>query len=136
MGENFGFMLHSPLERSKKTAEIIMDHHSCSYMELPQLREIDLYSMQGLLKHEGKEKFGPVYSDWQKRPHELMIDNHAPVRFKKSALICLESIVLIRELWYRGSLAWQTILSDEHHDASCILVVAHNAVNQVLISVV
>eukprot|EP00210_Caulerpa_lentillifera_P000283 g276.t1 len=117
MGENFGFMLHSPLERSKKTAEIIMDYHNCLFMELPQLREIDLYSMQGLLKHEGKERFGPVYTDWQRRPHELMIDNHAPVR----------------ELWYRASLAWQTILSDEHHDASCILVVAHNAVNQALI---
>lgn len=102
MGENFGFMLHSPLERSKKTAEIIMDHHSCPYMELPQLREIDLYSMQGLLKHEGKEKFGPIYTDWQKRPHELMIDNHAPVRFEKLVLFVQKGLGLLGSYGIEG----------------------------------
>ena len=79
-GENFDLMLHSPLARSKKTAEIIWSHRSNDTGEVPQLREIDLYSLQGLLKHEGKEKFGEVYKDWQRRPHALMLDGHAPVR--------------------------------------------------------
>ena len=39
--------------------------------------------------------------------------------------------LISRELWFRASLAWQTILGQSHSNASCILVVAHNAVNQV-----
>lgn len=79
-GENFDLMLYSPLERSKRTAEIIWTDRPMPSLELPQLREIDLYALQGLLKEEGKERFGETYREWQKRPHELTINNHAPVR--------------------------------------------------------
>ena len=80
MGENFDIMMCSPLARSKRTAEIIWSDRKNPSIEVPQLREIDLYSLQGLLKHEGKERFGDIYKVWQKRPHELEIDGHAPVR--------------------------------------------------------
>lgn len=36
----------------------------------------------------------------------------------------------VRELWYRGSLAWQQVLAGAPESASKILVVAHNAINQ------
>jgi hypothetical protein len=39
----------------------------------------------------------------------------------------------VLELWYRASLAWQTILLDADV-RTCALVVAHNAVNQALIA--
>lgn len=38
-----------------------------------------------------------------------------------------------RELWYRASLAWRTIL-ETPEDCDTLLVVAHNAVNQALIA--
>lgn len=93
---------------------------------------------QGLLKNEGKAKFGEEFSKWQKQADVFSIDGHAPVR----------------ELWYRASLAWQDILnpstavtgssSDDGSGGSmssgevdddwrCALLVAHNAVNQALI---
>jgi probable phosphoglycerate mutase len=69
---------------------------------------------------QGKAKFGTEFLSWQKTAHEFIIDGHPPVR----------------ELWYRASLAWQTILNamDKYDDpAATCLVVAHNAVNQGLI---
>lgn len=36
--------------------------------------------MQGLLKHEGKAKFGEQYTKWQKQAAEFEIDGHAPIR--------------------------------------------------------
>jgi probable phosphoglycerate mutase len=100
---------------------------------------------QGLLKDEGKAKFGDAFRNWQKKADTFSIDGHAPVR----------------ELWYRASLAWHSILNPEQQDDPaevadsssssssgngeggvsssdgddwrCALVVAHNAVNQAMI---
>jgi probable phosphoglycerate mutase len=98
-------------------------------------------SCQGLLKDEGKAKYGDAFKTWQKQADSFGIDGHAPVR----------------ELWFRASLAWQSILnpgpqegeaapssssssgggggsgSEQQQDWRCALVVAHNAVNQALI---
>jgi len=73
-----------------------------------ELREIDLYSFQGLLKEEGKEKYGDRYAAWKTDPANFEIDGHFPVR----------------ELWERGAECWESILDAEGQD---ILVVAHNA---------
>lgn len=47
---------------------------------LPALREIDLYSFQGLLKQEGKARFGPAFASWQRQAAAFEIDGQAPVR--------------------------------------------------------
>lgn len=75
--------------------------------------------LQGLLKAEGKARFGDEFTMWQRQAEAFTIDAHAPVR----------------ELWYRASLAWQDILQEtaDNADERCALVVAHNAVNQALI---
>jgi broad specificity phosphatase PhoE len=70
---------------------------------------------QGLLKHEGKERFGEAYKQWQKDAANFTIDGHYPVR----------------ELWARAKNCWTKILS---HNGQSILVVAHNAVNQALVA--
>lgn len=36
--------------------------------------------IQGLMKEEGKQKFGSQYTMWQKQASEFEIDNQAPVR--------------------------------------------------------
>ncbi|GFR47128.1 hypothetical protein Agub_g8815 [Astrephomene gubernaculifera] len=179
----FNYVFHSPLKRAQQTADIILQgripvansgstgatgatlsestnasSHAGSeglphfqppppqLVTLPSLREIDLYSFQGLLKHEGKHLYGQQYARWQREPHAFEIDGHAPVR----------------ELWYRASLAWHSML--EPHTPSSpsssaasssssfssspssssssaaspaprqLLVVAHNAVNQALLA--
>ncbi|KAL2937624.1 putative 2-carboxy-D-arabinitol-1-phosphatase [Bienertia sinuspersici] len=79
------------------------------------MREIDLYSFKGLMKHEGKEKFGAAFHQWQVDPPNFIIDGHFPVR----------------ELWTRARSCWDRILS---HQSKSVLVVAHNAVNQALVA--
>ena len=132
---------------------------SIGWSEIPSLREIDLYSFQGLLKSEVKERYAAGYRNWHHHPERFELDGHAPVR----------------ELWHRASLAWREILAPEAaeavrlgikgvHGASpamtadlqgsvgeinaslatadssdespsrCLLVVAHNNTNQALIA--
>ena len=70
---------------------------------------------KGLLKHEGKAKFGAAYRQWQVDAPNFNIDGHYPVR----------------ELWARARNCWPKILANE---GKSVLVVAHNAVNQALVA--
>ncbi|KIY92826.1 hypothetical protein MNEG_15137 [Monoraphidium neglectum] len=110
-GESFDCLFVSPLKRARQTADIVAGSRG--------LRT------RGLVKTEGKAQFGEAYKMWQQGPAEFEIDGHPPVR----------------ELWHRGSAAWQHILTEGGADPedggdagpakpSCALVVAHNAVNQ------
>ncbi|XAR59677.1 2-carboxy-D-arabinitol-1-phosphatase [Bertholletia excelsa] len=111
----FDICFSSPLIRSKRTAEIIWGARKEGIITEAELREIDLYSFQGLLKHEGKAKFGAAYRQWQIDAANFNIDGHYPVR----------------ELWARARSCWTKILA---HESRSVLVVAHNAVNQALVA--
>ncbi|KAE8660366.1 putative 2-carboxy-D-arabinitol-1-phosphatase [Hibiscus syriacus] len=113
--DSFDVCFSSPLIRSKRTAEIIWGTREYEILTDSDLREIDLYSFQGLLKHEGKAKFGPAYQQWQVDAANFNIDGHYPVR----------------ELWGRARNCWDKILA---HESKSVLVVAHNAVNQALVA--
>lgn len=115
--DKFDLLVHSPLARAAQTAEIIWGNRKGPTNVLPSLREIDLYSFQGLLKHHGKEQYGEQFKMWQRQAAEFEIDGRPPVR----------------ELWFRASLAWQQVLADKSGHRN-ILVVAHNAVNQALVA--
>lgn len=78
--EKFDAMFRSPLARSHKTGEIIWGDRQQPVEDLPSLREVDLYSFQGLLKGEGKARFGEQFLMWQKDPDNFVIDDHYPVR--------------------------------------------------------
>lgn len=67
------------------------------------------------MKHEGKEKFGAAFRQWQVDASNFNIDGHFPVR----------------ELWGRARNCWNKILA---HESRSVLVVAHNAVNQALVA--
>ncbi|CAN0916653.1 Probable 2-carboxy-D-arabinitol-1-phosphatase [Linum grandiflorum] len=113
--DSFDVCFSSPLIRSKRTAEIIWGNRGEEIITDSDLREIDLYSFQGLLKHEGKEKFGAAFRQWQGDAPNFIIDGHYPVR----------------ELWGRARNCWDRILE---HESRSVLVVAHNAVNQALVA--
>ncbi|XP_051134661.1 probable 2-carboxy-D-arabinitol-1-phosphatase isoform X2 [Andrographis paniculata] len=115
LDDSFDVCFSSPLIRSKRTAEIIWGSRNEEIITEPELREIDLYSFQGLLKNEGKERFGAAYRKWQIDAKNFNIDGHYPVR----------------ELWTRARSSWKKILT---HEGRSILVVAHNAVNQALVA--
>ncbi|XP_015873176.3 probable 2-carboxy-D-arabinitol-1-phosphatase [Ziziphus jujuba] len=115
MDDSFDVCFSSPLTRSKKTAEIIWGNRNEEIITELDLREIDLYSFQGLLKHEGKAKYGAAFRQWQVDAANFNIDGHYPVR----------------ELWTRARTCWTKILE---HEGRSVLVVAHNAVNQALVA--
>ncbi|KAL4422653.1 hypothetical protein ABPG75_008850 [Micractinium tetrahymenae] len=112
----FECLFVSPLKRAVETSEIVWGRRRAPRLTLPSLREIDLYTFQGLDKLENRSLYPEQYANWQNNPAEFTIDGHAPVR----------------ELWYRASLAWREILYAKPL-RSCGLVVAHNAVNQALL---
>ncbi|KAL8204769.1 hypothetical protein R6Q57_010392 [Mikania cordata] len=113
--DSFDICFSSPLKRSKRTAEVIWGSRKEGILTDSDLREIDLYSFQGLLKHEGIAKYGTAFRQWQKDAPNFNLDGHYPVR----------------ELWDRANSCWKKILV---HDSSSVLVVAHNAVNQALVA--
>ncbi|KAJ9558873.1 hypothetical protein OSB04_013487 [Centaurea solstitialis] len=113
--DSFDICFSSPLKRSNRTAEVIWGSRKEEILTDTDLREIDLYSFQGLLKKEGIAKFGTAFGQWQKDPPNFNIDGHYPVR----------------ELWDRATSCWNKILV---HDSRSVLVVAHNAVNQALVA--
>ncbi|KAK1299799.1 hypothetical protein QJS10_CPB13g01679 [Acorus calamus] len=115
LSDTFDVCFTSPLIRSKRTAEIIWDARMEEMIPESDLREIDLYSFQGLLKHEGKARYGDAFQQWQIDAPNFNIDGHYPVR----------------ELWARAKTCWGKILA---HDGKSVLVVAHNAVNQALVA--
>ncbi|ACO64865.1 predicted protein [Micromonas commoda] len=114
-GKHFDIGFRSPLARASRTAEVIWDSRDSKLIDLWELREIDLYSFQGLLKEEGKAKYGDKYAAWKADPANFEIDGHFPVR----------------ELWERGAECWKSILDADGQD---VLVVAHNAVNQSMVA--
>lgn len=115
LNDTFHLCFASPLARSKRTADVIWGTRENEIITDYELREIDLYSFQGLLKKEGKARFGEEFIKWQKDAPNFSIDGHYPVK----------------ELWERARNCWSRILKREEES---ILVVAHNAVNQALVS--
>ncbi|XP_073291855.1 probable 2-carboxy-D-arabinitol-1-phosphatase [Primulina huaijiensis] len=115
LDDSFDVCFSSPLIRSKRTAEIIWGSRKEEIITESDMREIDLYSFQGLLKNEGKARYGAAYRQWQIDAPNFNIDDHYPVR----------------ELWARARSCWTKILT---HKSRSILVVAHNAVNQALVA--
>ncbi|XP_055829175.1 probable 2-carboxy-D-arabinitol-1-phosphatase isoform X2 [Solanum dulcamara] len=113
--DSFDICFSSPLRRSKRTAEIIWGVREEEIITDSDMREIDLYSFQGLLKYEGKAKYGEAFRQWQIDAPNFIIDGHYPVR----------------ELWARAKSCWDKILV---HESKSVLVVAHNAVNQALVA--
>ena len=117
----------SPLTRAQQTFDILLDTLSAEGKSLPaptvidDLREIDLYEWQGLLKDEVLARYPNEYSKWRgARPSELVLaSGHSP----------------IQELWARARRVWKQVLveSDDNQACGAILVVGHNAVNQALL---
>ena len=74
----FDVMFRSPLRRCTQTSDIIWGERAEPVVDMPVLREIDLYSFQGLVKAEGKAHFGEEYRNWKEDVLNFEIDGHFP----------------------------------------------------------
>ena len=61
--DKFDVCLRSPLARARETAEIAWGTRSgTAFVDVDDLREIDLYAFEGLLKEDGMERYGQSLS--------------------------------------------------------------------------
>ena len=121
--EGFDAVWSSTLTRARQTADIVLpslspsrsgDGDALAYKLNAALREIDLYSFQGLDKNAVPDEYRDAYAAWKADPAAFEIDGHRPVV----------------ELWDRAAAAWRDLRGDAGTNT---LVVAHNAVNQALL---
>lgn len=111
----------SPLQRAKKTAEIIQE---CSETNpnltvAQKLLEIDLPLWEKLKKDDVKKQYLEEYNTWKKSPHEFKMTvegkDHYPVN----------------SLYKQSQKFWQEVIPK--HKGKTILIVAHNGINRCLI---
>jgi len=125
----FGKTYVSPLNRARETLRTVgevmrLEGAVAKAVVDEDLREIDLYEWQGMLKHEIKEQFPDDYVKWRGQgasSFRLPSGNYPVV-----------------QLWSRARSVWERVLSEaeeegvrEEEDGS--LIVAHNAVIQAMV---
>lgn len=117
----------SPLQRAKRTAEIIIEQ-----IETPPalavsdgLLEVDLPLWEGLSREEVRSQYAELYRQWHEAPHELVLTvpdgqggsrEHAPVL----------------ALFEQARQFWKDLL--ERHRDQTVLLVAHNGILRSLIA--
>lgn len=122
---NFATVYTSPLQRAKKTAEVICDRLSTSAVQPEDnLMEIDLPLWEGMLLQEVRDKFVEDYRCWHQQPDQLlMMIPHSQGTKKYFPVLAL---------YEQAEQFWQEILP--RHAGETILIVGHNGINRALIS--
>lgn len=111
----------SPLQRAKKTAEIISSSltHSPTLQPTEQLMEIDLPLWEEMKKDVVRSKFADDYRQWKDNPQDFKMvvagKDHYPVH----------------SLYQQAQNFWQEAIAQ--HQGETILIVAHNGINRCLI---
>lgn len=124
----FNAIYTSPLQRAKKTAEIIYSElatdssKSVTPLVADKLMEIDLPLWAEMLSADVKEKFPEDYRTWKHHPHELrmLLQDGTTEHFPVLAI------------YEQARSFWEEIL--RVHQGETILIVAHNGINRALIS--
>ncbi len=137
----FAAVYTSPLQRAKKTAEVILDcltkssqlppmHNgertmttSAALKPTDKLMEIDLPLWEGMLLQEVRDKFPEDYRCWQQQPQELLMMVPSEGTRKHFPVLAL---------YEQAGQFWQEILP--RHAGETILIIGHNGINRALIS--
>ena len=126
----FNAVYSSPLQRAKKTAELIVEALRANSSEIPDpqftdsLKEINLPLWEGITFEEAQAKFPQEYDDWRNRPQDFCMQLPKAEGF--------EVFFPVRSLYQQAQEFWQTLLSA--HSGQTILIVAHSAINRALLS--
>ncbi len=106
----------SPLKRSYVTAEMIAASHAHAIVEVVSFNEIDHGFWEGLTLEEVKREYGDLYAAWLTSPHQVRMPQGETLDEVRSRAV--------------GSL--NEIVS-KHKDSETILIVAHDAINKILL---
>jgi probable phosphoglycerate mutase len=121
----FDALYCSPLQRAKKTAEIIHSYlkNPPTLEALDKLLEVDLPLWENREKQEVKEKFAQDYQTWKQRPHKFKMLMPTPEGTREHFPVL--------SLYQQAQEFWQELLS--RHRGRTVLIVAHNGINRCLI---
>jgi probable phosphoglycerate mutase len=122
----FDVVYSSPLQRAKKTAEVILPYlqGSPELLTPTSLLEIDLPLWEKLHKEVVKDKFSEDYRCWKERPHEFCMTLPTAEGTKEHFPVLA--------LYEQAKQFWQEILP--RHSGGTILIVAHNGINRCLLA--
>lgn len=122
----FDAVYSSPLQRAKKTAEVILPYlqGSPELLTPTGLLEIDLPLWEKLHKEAVKDKFSEEYRCWKERPHEFCMTLATAEGTKEHFPVLA--------LYEQAKQFWQEILP--RHQGGTILIVAHNGINRCLLA--
>jgi probable phosphoglycerate mutase len=122
----FDAVYSSPLQRAKKTAEVILPYlpGSPELLTPTSLLEIDLPLWEKLHKEAVKDKFSEDYRCWKERPHEFCMTLPNSEGTKEHFPVLA--------LYEQAKQFWQEILP--RHPGGTILIVAHNGINRCLLT--
>lgn len=125
-GTAFDAVYRSPLQRAKRTAEIISAElpGAPSPQPMATLMEVDLPLWEKLVKSDVQAKFPDDYRCWKERPHEFCMVIPAPTGTREHFPVL--------SLYEQAQQFWQDILP--RHQGDTILIVAHNGINRCLIA--
>jgi probable phosphoglycerate mutase len=118
----FAAVYTSPLQRAKKTAEVIVGSTS-AIQPTDKLSEIDLPLWEGMLLQDVRDKFAADYHCWQQQPDQLVMMLPPEGTIKHFPVLAL---------YEQAGQFWQEILP--HHAGETILIIGHNGINRALIS--
>jgi probable phosphoglycerate mutase len=123
---SFDAVYSSPLQRAKKTAEVILPYlpGSPELLSPPSLMEVDLPLWEKLRRQEVQEKFAEDYRCWKERPHEFCMNLSSTEGTREHFPVLA--------LYEQAQQFWQEILP--RHSGGTILIVAHNGINRCLIT--
>lgn len=129
-GIAFDAVWSSPLQRARKTAELIVEELRGSLPEIPapqysdDLKEISLPLWEGISFTEAEAKYPEEYRAWRQDPLNFSMQvpgENGPVAFYP-----------VREVQQQAERFWQQLLAGAA--GKTILVVAHSAINRALLS--
>ena len=123
---SFDLVCSSPLQRARQTTDAIVGElngagQSVAIHPSPLLKEIALYSWEGLTFDEIRDRHPEDYAVWRQRPHDLRMGDCYP----------------LRDLWQQAREFWQWLgsqpLDPEDGQPATVLIVAHSGINRALV---
>ncbi|MBE9010263.1 histidine phosphatase family protein [Pseudanabaenaceae cyanobacterium LEGE 13415] len=119
----FDAVYSSPLQRAKRTAEIILDglDNPPALRTTDDLKEINILLWEGMLFTEVAEKYPEMYAHWHSEPHKV-----------RMTMLDGSELAPVLDLYQQAERFWRSTIP-QHQDQT-ILIVAHSGINRALIN--
>lgn len=129
-GIPFDAVWSSPLQRAKRTAELLVEELRQTLPQIPapqcsdDLKEISLPLWEGVSFTDAETNYPEEYRAWRTDPENFVMQVSSDTGYMP--------FYPVRDVYQQAERFWQSLLTN--HGGQTILVVAHSAINRALIS--